>query len=124
MASRTMKAKLKTGGPAKLATGGKATLKLKSGGGAKESREPKESGSEHDYNAKGSPEEKIAHETEGSFKGGGMAKHHKPKKRLDKRKRGGAAGGHTPYSSARAEMGPDKDMAGKGHMGEMPAEVD
>ncbi len=122
MASRTLKAKLKNGGAAKLATGGAAKLKLARGG--KASREPKEGDHEHDYNAKGSPELEKVHEKTGGFKGGGTAHgHHKGKKRLDKKARGGAAG-HNPYSSAREQHGPDKDMAGKGHSGEMPGEVD
>jgi hypothetical protein len=86
---------------------------------------------EYQYNAKGSPEEKVAHEDkDDGFKKGGKAKMkngghvegHETKKRLDKRARGGAMKGRSPMSSAHADSGPEK--GNQGHMGDMPSEVD
>lgn len=98
------------------------TMKRKHGGAVKH-----EKGADHKaqaYNAQGSKEMSEAKEEHGSFKAGGHIKGHH-KKRLDKRARGGrTGGGHSPLSSASKESMPVKDMAGKGHMGEMPSEID
>lgn len=115
MASRTIKAKLKKGGPVKLKEGGAAKVaptKLAEGGKVQE------------YNAQGSKEMAESKETGGGFKGGGTIKGGHGKARMDKRARGGGVSGHSAYSSGRSLSGPVKDMAGKGHMGEMPREVD